>query len=52
VNSVLKQRTFIFQQVALSVNEMQVLLMLTVYSSKDGAFYTRHEGEINVIDMT
>ncbi len=29
-----------------------VLSILTVYSSKDNAFYTRREGDINVIGRT
>ncbi len=40
-----------FNEMAMRVNETQVLSILTVYSSKDNAFYTRHEGGINVIDM-
>ncbi len=40
-----------FQKAALSVNEMQVISILTFYSSKDKPFYTRHVGDIIVIDM-
>jgi hypothetical protein len=38
--------------IALSVNEMQVILILTVYLSKGNAFNTRNECDKNVIDMT
>ncbi len=31
---------------------MQGLSILTVYSSKDNSFYTRHAGAIDVMDMT
>jgi hypothetical protein len=39
------------ESLTLSVNDTQVLLIPTVYSKKVNAFYTRHEGEINVVDM-
>ncbi len=40
-----------FQKIAVSVHEMQVLSKLTVCRSKDNAFYTRHEGDINVLNL-
>ncbi len=40
-----------YQNTALSVNEMESLSILIVHSSKYNGFYTRHEGDFNVIDM-
>jgi hypothetical protein len=44
-------RGLAFLKIALSVNEIQVLSILTVYSRKGNSFYTKLEGDINVIDM-
>jgi hypothetical protein len=33
-------------EIGLSMNEAKVISMLTIYSSKDTAFYTRHEYDI------
>ncbi len=38
-----------FQKAAFNVNEMEMVSILTVYSNKDNAFYTRHESDINVV---
>ena len=34
-----------------SLNETQILSILSVYSHQDNSFNTRHEGEIDVIYM-